>query len=265
MEFCNLKIKSITKNQSKDNSSYYLGINMTENLANKISNKNLKNLFEDNFKNYSYVFENNNTVVFNDTEKFISIMTHLKENEKIRFEILIDVIGVDYSDFGLSEWNAKSANNKGYSRGISKDSSGRYTYKTSKTHHNQPKKRFGVIYNLLSISSNERLNVKFYCDNDKNPSLPTVTSVWSSADWYEREAYDLFGIVFIDHPDLRRILTDYGFIGHPLRKDFPLIGNVEVNYDLNKERVVYQPVTIKPRVLIPKVIRGDNEKEAKDA
>ena len=90
---------------------------MTENLANKISNKNLKNLFEDNFKNYSYVFENKNTVVFNDTEKFISIMTHLKENEKIRFEILIDVIGVDYSDFGLSEWNAKSANNKGYSRG----------------------------------------------------------------------------------------------------------------------------------------------------
>ena len=122
-----------------------------------------------------------------------------------------------------------------------------------------------MIYNLLSISSNERLNVKFYCSSDKNPSLPSITSIWSSANWYEREAYDLFGIVFTDHPDLRRILTDYGFIGHPLRKDFPLIGNVEVNYDLNKERVVYQPVTIKPRVLIPKVIRGENKKEAKDA
>ena len=93
----------------------------------------------------------------------------------------------------------------------------------------------------------------------------TILKLWSSANWYEREAYDLFGIVFIDHPDLRRILTDYGFIGHPLRKDFPLIGNVEVNYDLNKERVVYQPVTIKPRVLIPKVIRGEINKEVKDA
>jgi len=93
------------------------------------------------------------------------------------------------------------------------------------------------------------------------PSLPSVTSIWSSADWYEREAYDLLGIVFTDHPDLRRLLTDYGFIGHPLRKDFPLIGNVEVNYDLDKERVVYQPVTIKPRVLIPKVIRGNGKKE----
>ena len=95
--------------------------------------------------------------------------------------------------------------------------------------------------------------------------MPSIASVWSSANWYEREAYDLLGIVFIDHPDLRRILTDYGFIGHPLRKDFPLIGNVEVNYDLNKERVVYQPVTIKPRVLIPKVIRGEINKEIKDA
>tara|TARA_B100000900_G_C20458326_1_gene666114 strand:+ start:149 stop:865 length:717 start_codon:yes stop_codon:yes gene_type:complete len=238
---------------------------MIDNLPQKTSNEKIKNFLDDNFKHYSYHFENENTVVFDDDNNFISIMSCLKENEKIQFEILIDVIGVDYSDFGLSEWNAKSANNKGYSRGITKDSSGRYTYETTKTHHNQPKKRFGVIYNLLSISSNERLNVKFYCSSDKNPSLPSITSIWSSANWYEREAYDLFGIVFTDHPDLRRILTDYGFIGHPLRKDFPLIGNVEVNYDLNKERVVYQPVTIKPRVLIPKVIRGENKKEAKDA
>ena len=129
----------------------------------------------------------------------------------------------------------------------------------------QPKKRFGVIYNLLSVSSNTRLKVKFYCEDDTNPSLPTATTIWASANWYEREAYDLLGIIFINHPDLRRLLTDYGFIGHPLRKDFPLIGNVEVNYDLEKQRVVYQPVTIKPRVLIPKVIREVLEKEYKNA
>ena len=111
------------------------------------------------------------------------------------------------------------------------------------------------------MTSNFRLNVKFYCNEDDTPSLSSVTSIWSSADWYEREAYDLLGIVFTGHPDLRRLLTDYGFIGHPLRKDFPLIGNVEVNYDLDKERVVYQPVTIKPRVLIPKVIRGNDKEE----
>ena len=114
----------------------------------------------------------------------------------------------------------------------------------------------------MSITSNTRLNVKFYCSDDNNPSLPSITSIWSSADWYEREAYDLLGIVFTNHPDLRRLLTDYGFIGHPLRKDFPLIGNVEVNYDLDKERVIYQPVTIKPRVLIPKVIRESDKRDS---
>ena len=118
---------------------------------------------------------------------------------------------------------------------------------------------------MLSVSSNARLKVKFYCNDDTNPSLPSATLIWASANWYEREAYDLLGIVFSDHPDLRSILTDDGFIGHPLRKDFPLIGNVEVNYDIEKERVVYQPVTIKPRVLIPKVIREVSNKEDKNA
>ena len=227
------------------------------------NNITLKNFFDNYFSKNEFSFENNETVVFSE-DKLIHVMSLLENNDKLKFETLVDIIAVDYSDFGLSEWNAKNANNKGYSRGIKKDSSGRYTYKTTKTHYNQPKKRFAVIYNLLSISSNIRLNIKFYCNDDKNPSLPSVTSIWSSADWYEREAYDLLGIVFTNHPDLRRILTDYGFIGHPLRKDFPLIGNVEVNYDLNKERVVYQPVTIKPRVLIPKVIRKNN-KELNDA
>jgi len=224
------------------------------------SNEKLKILLDSDLCKFSFNFESKNTVVF-DAENLIEVMSIFNENEKLRFEILIDIIAVDYSDYGISEWNAQNANNKGYSRGIKKDSSGRYTYETAKKNHNQPKKRFAAIYNLLSISSNLRLNVKFYCNEDDVPSLPSVTSIWSSADWYEREAYDLLGIVFTDHPDLRRLLTDYGFIGHPLRKDFPLIGNVEVNYDLDKERVVYQPVTIKPRVLIPKVIRGNGKKE----
>ena len=163
-------------------------------------------------------------------------MSLLQSNDELKFEVLVDIIAIDYSDYELTEWNAKNANNKGYSRGIRKDSSGRYTYST-KTHHNQPVKRFALIYNLLSISSNIRLYVKFYCESDSNPSIPSAVKIWSSANWYEREAYDLFGIVFEGHPDLRRLLTDYGFIGHPLRKDFPLIGNVEVNYDINKERV----------------------------
>ena len=228
------------------------------------NNTSLKILFEDIFSKYDFNFEDDNTVVFTDTD-FLKVMSIFQDNSHIKFESLIDVIAIDYSDYGISEWNAKDANNKGYSRGIKKDSSGRYTYESTKTNYNQPIKRFALIYNLLSVSSNVRLKVKFYCNDDKNPSLPTVTSIWASANWYEREAYDLFGIVFSDHPDLRRILTDYGFIGHPLRKDFPLIGNVEVNYDIEKERVVYQPVTIKPRVLIPKVIREVSNKEDKNA
>ena len=220
-----------------------------------------ESFFNENFSNFDFVFENQNTVVCH-TKNFFDIMPVLQANDKLKFEILVDIVAIDYSDYGISEWNSKNANNKGYSRGIKKDSSGRYTYSTVKKHHNQPKKRFAVIYNLLSISSNERLKVKFYCESDSNPSIPSAITIWSSANWYEREAYDLLGITFEGHPDLRRLLTDYGFIGHPLRKDFPLIGNVEVNFDLNKERVVYQPVTIKPRVTIPKVIRpskGDGE------
>ena len=228
------------------------------------NNASLKILFKDILSKYEFNFEDDETVVFTDAD-FLNVMHIFQENDHIKFESLIDVIAVDYSDYGVSEWNAKDANNKGYSRGIKKDSSGRYTYESTKTNYNQPIKRFAVIYNLLSVSSNARLKVKFYCNDDTNPSLPSVTSIWASANWYEREAYDLLGIVFSDHPDLRRILTDYGFIGHPLRKDFPLIGNVEVNYDIEKERVVYQPVTIKPRVLIPKVIREVSNKEDKNA
>ena len=226
-------------------------------------NKILKNIFDVYFSDYNYEFENSDTVIF-DEEKLTEILSIFQNNSELNFEILIDIVAIDYSDYGVSEWNSSDVSSKGYSRGIKKDSSGRYTYESSKKHFGQPVKRFAAIYNLLSISKNTRLNVKFYCKDDETPSLPSATSIWASANWYEREAYDLFGIVFTNHPDLRRLLTDYGFIGHPLRKDFPLIGNTEVNYDLNEERVVSQPVTIKPRVLIPKVIRdsGDGDADA---
>jgi NADH-quinone oxidoreductase subunit C len=121
-----------------------------------------------------------------------------------------------------------------------------------------PGRRFAVVYHLLSIVLNQRLRLKVFCADDLQPMVDSVTSVWASADWFEREAFDLFGILFKGHPDLRRLLTDYGFIGHPFRKDFPLSGNVEVRYDPEKARVVYQPVSIEPRVLVPKVIRHDN-------
>ena len=235
----------------------------TENKDFLKNNKILKNFFNLYFSTHTYEFENSDTVIFEE-DKLTQVLSIFQSNEELKFEILIDIVAIDYSDYGVAEWNSNDVSNKGYSRGIKKDSSGRYTYQSSKKHFNQPVKRFAVIYNLLSISKNTRLNIKFYCKDDESPSLQSATSIWASANWYEREAYDLFGIVFKNHPDLRRLLTDYGFIGHPLRKDFPLIGNVEVNYDLNKERVVNQPVTIKPRVLIPKVIRtqDDGDKDA---
>jgi len=122
----------------------------------------------------------------------------------------------------------------------------------------QRERRFAVVYHLLSVARNQRLRLRAWCEPGEPPMLPTVTQIWSAADWYEREAFDLFGIVFHGHPDLRRILTDYGFVGHPFRKDFPLIGNVEVRYDPDKGRVVYEPVSIEPRTLVPRVLRDDN-------
>jgi NADH-quinone oxidoreductase subunit C len=121
-----------------------------------------------------------------------------------------------------------------------------------------PGRRFAVVYHLLSISLNQRLRLRVFCPNDAEPMVDSVAGIWAGVDWFERETFDLFGILFRGHPDLRRLLTDYGFIGHPFRKDFPLSGNVEVRYDPEKARVVYQPVTIEPRVLVPKVIRHDN-------
>ncbi len=160
-------------------------------------------------------------------DKIISICRRLRDDTKFAFELLIDVCGVDYLDYGRES-----------SRGV----------KTGP--------RFAVVYHLLSLKRNQRVRVRAYLD-DEMPRIASVNEIWNAANWFEREAFDLFGIVFEGHPDLRRILTDYGFVGHPFRKDFPLIGQVEMRYDAEKQRVVYQPVSIQMRTLVPRVIREE--------
>jgi len=149
----------------------------------------------------------------------------LRDAPELRFEQLIDLCGVDYLHYGDGAWDGK---------------------------------RFAVVYHLLSITHNRRLRVRVFCDDDEFPVVDSVIGAWPSANWFEREAFDLFGIMFSGHPDLRRILTDYGFVGHPFRKDFPLSGNVEMRYDPDQQRVIYQPVTIEPREIVPRIVRVEN-------
>ncbi len=151
-------------------------------------------------------------------------MTMLRDDASLGFSQLVDVCGVDYSEYG-GNWDGP---------------------------------RFAAVYHLLSVEHNWRVRVKAFCANDDLPMVDSMVDIWSSANWFEREAFDLYGIVFAGHPDLRRILTDYGFVGHPFRKDFPIYGNVEMRYDAEQRRVVYQPVTIEPREIVPRVIREDN-------
>jgi NADH-quinone oxidoreductase subunit C len=172
----------------------------------------------------------------------------LRDHPQLRFEMLIDLAGVDYLDYGRAEWRTFSATASGFSRGVNR----------AAPHTLAGNKRFAVVSQLLSITHNQRLRLRAWCEEIEDPVMDSLTAVWASADWFEREAFDLFGILFPGHPDLRRLLTDYGFIGHPFRKDFPLIGNVEVHYDPQLKRVVYAPVSIEPRTLVPRVIRHDN-------
>ena len=165
------------------------------------------------------------TTIVVDAADLLRTMTMLRDHEDMRFETLMDVCGVDYLQYA-DEIRA-------------------------------PGQRFAAVYHLLSLAHNRRLRVRTFATDDDFPVLPSMFDTWASANWFEREAFDLFGIVFEGHPDLRRILTDYGFIGHPFRKDFPLEGNVEMRYDPEQKRVIYQPVTIEPRELVPRVIRED--------
>ena len=173
----------------------------------------------------------------------------LRDAADLAFEQLIDLSGIDYLDYGRSEWTTERATATGFSRGVERG---------PRAEQPASEGRFAVVYQLLSVSRNARLRVRCLCAAGEPPIVDSVTGIWASADWYEREAFDLYGILFRGHPDLRRILTDYGFIGHPFRKDFPLTGNVEMRYDPEKGRVVYEPVSIEPRTLVPKVIRSDN-------
>ncbi len=177
----------------------------------------------------------------------VAVATLLRDDTDLQFQILIDVAGVDYMDYGRDEWRTVSATNSGFGRAVNRTGSGGA--------HMGP--RFAVVYQLLSITHNERLTLRVFCLDNEDPAVDTLVGVHAGANWFEREAFDLFGIVFNGHPDLRRILTDYGFIGHPFRKDFPLVGNVEVRYDNAKQRVVYEPVEIVARTLVPRVIRDD--------
>jgi len=186
-------------------------------------------------------------------ENLSEICVALRDEEPFNFEQLIDISGVDYLDYGISEWVTDKATGSGFERGVDNSHQQRVTA--------WEKPRFGIVYHLLSVSRNQRLRVRVFAEGEP-PLLASVIDIWASANWYEREVFDLFGIVFDGHPDLRRILTDYGFIGHPFRKDFPLIGNVEVRYDAALKRVIYEPVSIEPRVLVPKVIRKSSNNHA---
>jgi NADH-quinone oxidoreductase subunit C len=192
----------------------------------------------------------------------LDVCRALRDEAEWRFEQLVDLTGVDYLTYGQAEWTTESATSSGFSRGRA----GAAVPAAAGDGHDADR-RFAVGYHLLSVSHNRRLRLRAYCAGGDPPMLDSVVGIWSSADWFEREAFDLFGILFRGHPDLRRILTDYGFVGHPFRKDFPLSGNVEVRYDPAKGRVVYEPVQIEPRTLVPRVIRDDNRYEAalKDA
>jgi len=188
-------------------------------------------------------------------EGWLEIAATLRDHDDLHFEQLIDVCGVDYAAYGCSEWETADASNTGFGRGVESD---------FQLEEVDDPKRFAAVYHLMSIAHNRRMRVRVYAGAPQ-PMVDSVVQIWSSASWFEREAFDLFGILFNGHPDLRRILTDYGFVGHPFRKDFPLIGQVEMRYDPELGRVVYEAVSIEPRTLVPRVIRADSRYEREQA
>jgi len=199
-------------------------------------------------------------------EHWQDVARELRDENSFDFAQLIDLCGIDYLSWGEAEWDTTTASHTGFSRGVEGQGAGRFdwdhrpqqVFERSSSHP----ARFAVVVQLLSIRHNRRLRIRCFAEDDQLPILPSLVEIWNCANWYEREAFDLFGIAFEGHPDLRRILTDYGFVGHPFRKDFPLIGNVALSYDEDLQRVVYRPVEIEPRVLVPRVIRDDSRGHA---
>jgi NADH-quinone oxidoreductase subunit C len=196
-------------------------------------------------------------------DQWFDVAQTLRDEPDFAFTQLTDLCGVDYLGFGQTEWETDDASYEGFSRGVEGLGPGRFDWQ-NRPESEDIEQRFAVVVHLLSISQNMRLRMTTFAADEGLPVVPTLVEIWSSANWYERETFDMFGVIFEGHPDLRRILSDYGFTGHPFRKDFPLIGNVTVRYDEEKGRVVYEPVEIEPRVLVPRVIRDDSRYKADD-
>jgi len=196
-------------------------------------------------------------------KQWVETAQALRDDPRFAFNQLSDLCGVDFLGFGQVEWETTGATRDGFSRGVEGMGPGRFDWQ-HRPESSAAEQRFCVVVHLLSTTHNMRLRMKTFAADEGLPIVPSLVEIWNSANWYERETFDLFGIIFEGHPDLRRILTDYGFTGHPFRKDFPLIGNVTVRYDEEKGRVVYEPVEIEPRVLVPRVIRVDSRYKADD-
>lgn len=185
----------------------------------------------------------------------LEVAYFLINDNKTGFDQLIDVCGVDYLSYGKAEWQTEGS---GFSRGVEPVGAEHFTFDNKVDTSDYDGLRYAVVYHFLSVVNNQRIRVKAFCEDNDFPVMDSVVDIWKSANWFEREAFDLYGIMFTGHPDLRRLLTDYGFVGHPFRKDFPLVGHVEMRYDEEEQRVVYEPVTIEPRVLVPRVNRGNS-------
>ena len=211
----------------------------------------LNDLIDRYLNSFKIVKTNDGTSITLELKKddLIEICSLLKNTDALNFSMLIDVCGVDYLHYGVGDWETTKATASGYSRAVQQNTI------IPDPDEKYQEKRFAVIYHLLSIDKNWRIRLKTFTGSENPPIVQSVTGIWNSADWFEREAFDLFGIYFDGHPDLRRILTDYGFIGHPFRKDFPLAGNLEVFHDDLEQKVKYRPVSITTRPTVPKVIR----------